>query len=146
VAGGVAGALFTSTTGATADCAVVGCAGACAAGADGAAGAGAEALATVRVVVGCVVVIGLAAAVRVVRLTVLVVVDFATGAWSLAAGSSVVDVVLSVVVGVASGAGAGSVVVDAGGVAVAGCASCALSGVEDSASAAAIAGKAQARA
>ena len=78
--------------------------------------------ATVRVVVVRVVVVaGFVAAVGVVRFTVLVVV-FATGADWVVAGSVVVVVVVSVVVGVAPVVGAGSVVVevDGGGAEVAG--------------------------
>jgi hypothetical protein len=101
----------------------------------------------VRAVVVVVrVVAGLAVAARLVRFTVFVATDLVGVAVSVEVGSVVVAV-LSVAGGVVSVVtGAGSMVVAGGGSTVTGCASWARSGVEESARAAAIAGRALARA
>src|SRR5206468_8469192 len=144
-AGWFADFAVISTTGAAADCELIGCAGGGGAGAAGAAATWVGALLAAAERVGA----GLATTVWVVRLTVRVLTVFAAGGGE---SSLVVAVVLaSGVAGVASvtgggtGAGAGCGVAVIGWV-VTGRAVCADKEVEESARAAAIAGSALANA
>ena len=147
VVGAGVGFAFISKTGLTADC-EVGAAGAGAAGlaaaATGAAGE-VERTATVWLTVRA----GAAGRVVAVRAVRAVVRDAFETALAGAAVSVVVSDVVAVVSGAAGGEAvvvAGSVVTTGGGLTVTGCASWALAPVEESAKAAAIAGRALVRA